>query len=70
MIAIVNIGPVGKADPLGKHRYEVRINRAPVCRFEHTRSKGLADCLRKAADAVAVKEAKRLMEMLDQTKKP
>ena len=64
MIAIVNIGPVGRADPLGRHRYEVRINRTPVCRFEHTRSAGLADCLRQAADAVAMKEAEKLARLL------
>ena len=65
MIAIVNLGPIGRADILGPHRYEVRINRAPFCRFEHARSKGLADCLRQAADAVARKEAEKLVRAID-----
>ena len=65
MIAIVNVGPIGRADPLGRHRYEVRINSTAVCRFEHTRSKGLADCLRQAADAVAMKEAEKLARLAD-----
>jgi hypothetical protein len=65
MIAIVNLGPIRGADMLGPHRYEVRINRAPVCRFEHKRSAGLADCLRKAADAVAMKEAEKLLRLID-----
>lgn len=72
MITIANLGPIGRADMLGSHRYEVRINRAPVCRFEHTRSKGLADCLRRAADAVAAKEAAKMVRLLDESgrKKP
>lgn len=69
MIAIVNLGPIGRADLLGPHRYELRINRAPVCRFEHTRAKGLADCLRRAADAVAAKEAEKVVRLLEETGK-
>lgn len=67
MIAIVNLGPVRKAGALGEHRYEVRINREPVCRFTHRRSDGLAKCLRLAADAVAAKEAAKLIQLLDHT---
>lgn len=65
MIAIVNIGPVRKADPFGEHRYEVRINRAPVCRFTHRRSEGLAKCLRLAADSVAAKETVNLISLIN-----
>lgn len=69
MIAIVNLGPVRKADALGEHRYEVRINRAPVCRFKHRRSDGLAKCLRVAADAVHAKDVEKLLQLVkgDQT---
>ncbi len=70
MIAIVNLGSIGRADILGPHRYEVRINHAPVCRFEHTRSKGLADCLRAAADAVERKEIEAQVKLMSQSHEP
>jgi hypothetical protein len=49
-------------DLRGLNQYEVRINNDPViARFSHVRSDGLAECLRKAADAVdaAEKESAR-----------
>ena len=37
-------------------KYEVKINNRTICRFTHSRSDGLATCLRRAANAVAKKE--------------
>ena len=50
MVAIVNVsdGP----DLTGVQEYEVRINSKVICKFTHIRENGLAECLRKAADAV------------------
>lgn len=40
-------------DVYGLNQYVVRINNQPViAQFDHTRSEGLAACLRRAADAV------------------
>lgn len=33
------------------HRYHLRVNDRLLCTFEHVRSNGLAECLRRAADA-------------------
>ncbi len=52
MIAIVNVTPPDEYDPAGVSKYEVRINRDVVARFEHSRPQGLAACLRAAAQAV------------------
>ena len=52
MIAIVNVTPRDEYDPSGVSRYEVRINRDVVARFQHPRPNGLAACLRAAAKAV------------------
>lgn len=64
MIAIVNIGAIRKADPFGWHRYEVRINRAPVCRFRHKRSDGLAKCLERAMQAVSNKNYEKIAALM------
>lgn len=32
--------------------YEVKVNRETLARFKHLRSKGAAECLRSAADAI------------------
>lgn len=50
MIAIVNVSKVLKN--VGAQTYEIRINRAVITRFEHSREDGLATCLDKAAAAV------------------
>ena len=50
MIAIVNDGKVRGAT--GVHGYRVQINDRVICTFEHLREDGLAECLRKAAQAV------------------
>lgn len=55
MIAIVNVGPQDK-NPGGLRNYEVRINHKVICTFTHYRRDGLAECLRKAAEAVEGKE--------------
>lgn len=35
----------------GEHSYVLKINEREVARFTHIRERGLAECLRKAADA-------------------
>lgn len=48
-------------DLTGVNQYVVRINAGPVlARFEHVREEGLAECLRRAAEAVraAMEEGK------------
>jgi len=52
MIQIVNIG----GNPLGICRYSLRINGQELCQFAHDRTKGLARCLRDAADAYEQKQ--------------
>lgn len=37
-------------------KYRVLVNAEEICRFEHTRRDGLAECLRKASEAVRTKE--------------
>lgn len=34
------------------HSYRLRINSQQIARFKHRRNEGLAECLRRAADAV------------------
>ena len=46
MITIVNL------DGKETSTYEIRINRIQITTFQHTRSDGLAECLRLAAEAV------------------
>ena len=36
--------------------YRIQVNKHHICKFEHNRLKGLADCLQKAADAVELSE--------------
>lgn len=55
MIAIVNMGP-RTDDPGGERTYEVKINSKVICTFQHYRREGLAECLRRAAEAVEVKD--------------
>ncbi len=43
-------------DDQGTSNYRVKINRKLICIFEHDKAKGHADCLQKAADAVALNE--------------
>lgn len=38
--------------PTGIHDYVLRINAEEICRFKHRREDGLAECLRRAAEAV------------------
>ena len=55
MIAIINRGPFTE-DLGGERNYEIKINNDTICFFKHYRRDGLAECLRKAADAVAIKD--------------
>jgi hypothetical protein len=43
-------------DVQGICNYRVKINRKLICIFEHDSAKGHAECLQKAADAVALNE--------------
>ena len=52
MISITNEG----RDIQGICIYRVQIGKQHICKFEHNRLDGLADCLQKAADAVALSE--------------
>ena len=53
-ILIHNITGDGVPDD-APHDYVLRINDRVICRFQHVRSEGLAECLRRAADAVDAK---------------
>lgn len=47
-------------DNVGVNTYDVRVNNYPViARFDHVRSEGLAECLRRAAEAVELAERDR-----------
>lgn len=55
MIAIINRGatsPQERENPDGERYYDVRINDRIITQFQHRRGDGLAECLRKAAQAV------------------
>ena len=52
MIRITNEGGVIE----GICIYRVQVGKQHICKFEHNRQDGLADCLQKAADAVALSE--------------
>lgn len=52
-VIITNVTEGGMADADGWADYIVRFNmQEPVARFRHKRSDGLAECLRRAAEAV------------------
>lgn len=60
-------------DYTGINHYQIRINQKVIAEFDHTRSEGLAKCLRLAADAVEdpmrvekVNEFKLLMAMFEE----
>ena len=54
-VIITNVSPM-RGDH-EKHEYVVSINNMPViARFDHVRANGLAECLRRAADAVDATE--------------
>jgi hypothetical protein len=63
MIQIVNISEA--YDPLGVQTYEVRVNRTSLAVFQHKRSEGLAECLRKAAGAVTEKGYRDLIDLME-----
>lgn len=61
MIAIINRGAAaGNKSDL--RRYEVKINTQTITFFTHARGDGLAECLRKAANAV--EKSRSVEEML------
>lgn len=60
MIAIINDGT--NPSITGLHCYRVQINNELICEFDHVRENGLAECLRKAADAVDEKREKHISE--------
>ena len=60
MITIINTGIAGScsdapASYQGECNYMLRVNRQVVAEFSHVRKQGLAECLRKAAEAVEKK---------------
>lgn len=52
MIKIINEG----GDKEGVCNYRIQVNNQHICKFEHNRLDGLADCLQKATDAVELSE--------------
>ncbi len=52
---MINIIYEGKKSQ-GSSTYRVQVNKHHICRFEHNRLDGLADCLQKAADAVELSD--------------
>lgn len=52
MIKIIN----SSGDMQGDCEYRILVNKQYICNFKHNRPNGLADCLQKAADAVALSE--------------
>lgn len=62
-IIITNDG--SNISPRGEHGYVVRINDAVITTFKHTREKGLAACLRDAADAVDANDLQRHKEKVN-----
>ncbi|MFT5730885.1 MAG: hypothetical protein ACI8PB_005075 [Desulforhopalus sp.] len=52
MIRITNEG----GDIEGICIYRVQVGKQHICKFEHNRLDGLADCLQKAAEAVELSE--------------
>ena len=52
MIKIINDG----GDPHGICEYRIQVEDMHICRFKHNRLDGLADCLKKAAEAVELSE--------------
>lgn len=75
-VVIENLSPPETPDDQ-PHQYRLRINRNEVVQFRHRRDEGLAECLRRAADAVdaagegsevfalIVERERRLSEALD-----
>ena len=63
MIAVVNVSK--EYSRKGVQQYEVRLNRFVLSKFEHTSEHGMAECLRKAADAVDSDEGKCALQYLD-----
>lgn len=67
VIAIVNVGAAeGETNPIGEHRYEVRINREVITTFHHFRANGLGECLRQAAAAVDRKRDLDAFQILEE----
>lgn len=63
MISITNEG----GNKQGICTYRVQVGNQHICKFEHNRLDGLADCLQKATDAVELTEWADLV-LLDETK--
>lgn len=50
-VIIENLSPPDLPDD-ATHEYRLRLNMAEIVRFSHRRDEGLAECLRRAAEAV------------------
>lgn len=62
MIAIINQG----GDMSGECEYRIQINNELITTFKHSRPDGLAECLRKAADAVEKEKEEKKIRILEQ----
>jgi hypothetical protein len=52
-----------------KSTYHLQINDKFICEFKHNRSKGLAECLRQAADAVEKHEKNKFIHIYNEIQK-
>jgi hypothetical protein len=64
-IIITNIG----GNQIGVCRYRLSINTRVITEFEHDRTKGLAVCLRKAADAIDKSNWERAKQIIEQAQR-
>jgi hypothetical protein len=62
MITITNISP--HRHKHADHEYILKIGREEIARFTHTRSKGLGECLREAANAADRARGLKVDEMV------
>jgi len=50
----------------GECNYRIYINTHEICDFKHIREEGLAECLRKASEAVKRKNLQELVNFIDE----
>ena len=52
--------------PSGECKYRICINQREICYFKHKREEGLAECLRKASEAVKRKNLQELITFIQE----